>query len=508
MDATGESMMQSMTVALAALDLDLNNPRINPAEHQTEALKLILLAESVGDRVGEKVFALAKSICELGSTDPSEKLIALANSESPGRYTVLDGNRRVAALRLLTEPAILDREDIGIPANLRRRMHALRSQYDVKDVPTTLEISIFPSREAAEPFLALKHTGERDGAGRSSWSAMQQARFEMTGTYQLLVRLRSDQLLNAETNRQIDSSEFAISTFSRVAASSDFAARFGGRISSDAYDEGNDPTLSTLAWAQVANDTATGAVTSRSHSSTEEIKPYLEAINAQIVSTTEEATPDPEVNSGSPTGNGLRTSDDSIPTAAPDKPAPYQAATDGPRTGPANPPTGSPQAPNPAPTTPRVRAPRVRQYLIDKRSPLPVTQQKCKKIHDELMESVKVSEAPYACAFLVRAFVEMTSHHYLTHFGLSLPKHATDKIQAMAQDLISQPRLGSEPADRKTIGVALNKDANVYDDLSVAAHNVHSSLAPDHVRATWESIQPALRLAWQRISGSPGAGQR
>lgn len=501
--------MQSMTVALAALDLDLNNPRINPAEHQTEALKLILLAESVGDRVGEKVFALAKSICELGSTDPSEKLIALANTESPGRYTVLDGNRRVAALRLLTEPAILDREDIGIPANLRRRMHALRSQYDVKDVPTTLEISIFPSREAAEPFLALKHTGERDGAGRSSWSAMQQARFEMTGTYQLLVRLRSDQLLNAETIRQIDSSEFAISTFSRVAASSDFSTRFGGRISSDAYDEGNDPTLSTQAWAQVANDTATGAVTSRSHSSTEEIKPYLETINAQIVATTEEAASDPEIDSESPTGSGPRAPGGSVPTIPPDKPAPRQAPPNhGTGASPISPTEGSPQAPVPTATTPRVRAPRVRQYLIDKRSPLPVTQQKCKKIHDELMESVKVTEAPYACAFLVRAFVELTSHHYLTHFGLSLPKHATDKIQAMAQDLISQPRLGSEPADRKTIGVALNKDASVYDDLSVAAHNVHSNLAPDHVRATWESIQPALRLAWQRISGSPGAGQR
>lgn len=500
--------MQSMTVALAALDLDLNNPRINPAEHQTEALKLILLAESVGDRIGEKVFVLAKSICELGSTDPSEKLIALANSESPGRYTVLDGNRRVAALRLLTEPAILDRDDVGIPANLRRRMHALRSQYDVKDIPTSLEISIFPSREAAEPFLALKHTGERDGAGRSSWSAMQQARFEMTGTYQLLARLRSDHLLNAETNRQIDASDFAISTFSRVAASSEFAARFGGRISSDAYDEGNDSTIATQAWAQVANDTATGAVTSRSHSSTDDIKPYLEGIHAQILAATDETASDVDLQpqpaaeenpEGSNRASGAPHSNGSTPPTAPG----------GASAEPSKEPTAvEPPGSKPTPTTPRVRAPRVRQYLIDKRSPLPVNQQKCKKLHDELMENVKVTEAPYAAAFLVRAFVELTAHHYLTHFGITLPKHATDKIQGMAQDLISHPRLASEPADRKTIGISLNKDANIYEDLSVAAHNVHSNLAPDHVRATWESIQPALRLAWQRISGSPSAGQR
>ena len=500
--------MQSLTVGLAALDLDLNNPRINPAEHQTEALRLILLAESIGDRVGEKVFALAKSICELGSTDPSEKLVVLLNPQSPGRYTVLDGNRRVSALRLLTEPSLLEREDIGIPASMRRRIQALRSQYDVSVIPQTLEITIFPSRDAAEPFLALKHTGERDGAGRSAWSAMQQARFEMTGAYQLLVRLRADQLLNAETNRQLESSEFSISTFTRVAASSEFSSRFGGRISSDAYDEGTEAVLATSAWSRIANDTASGEITSRTHSTGEEIRPYLDGLRAELTpqidpSDTEIQNQDPysaqpppaKPQGGSPISPGAKAG------AAPALPPSAEPGAS-PGTG-----TGGQTDPTTAPPPAKVRAPRVRHYLIDRRAPLPVTHQKCRKIQDELMDGVKVSDAPYAAAFLVRAFVELTAHFYLIHFSIQLPKHATDKIQAMAQDLMSQPRMAGEPADRKTIGIALQRDANMYEDLSVAAHNVHANLSPDHVRATWESVQPGLRLAWQRIAESRGAGQ-
>ncbi|AOD17507.1 hypothetical protein BER93_04510 [Xanthomonas fragariae] len=72
---------------------------------------------------------------------------------------------------------------------------------------------------------------------------MQQARFEDTGTYKLLTRLRVDGLLNSQALGQLDSSEFAISTFDRAAGSSEFTNRFGGRIATDAYDEGSKEPL-------------------------------------------------------------------------------------------------------------------------------------------------------------------------------------------------------------------------------------------------------------------------
>lgn len=488
--------MQNITVGLAALDLDLENPRINPADHQSEALRLILATESIGDKIGEKVVTLARSICELGGIDPSERIVALTNPETPGRYTVLDGNRRLTALKLLSEPALLDREDIGLPANVRRRLHALRTKHDIDRLPKTLEIVVFDSREEAKPFLSLKHTGERDGAGRSSWKAMQQARFESTGAYHLLLRLRADNLLNAETIRQIENSDFPISTFTRLAASTEFSARLGGRIASDGYDEGTDAVQATKGWARIANDTASGEVTSRSHPTTDEIRPYLEKLQKELAEQEEADGPDPSDTSAdseiSAQSDGGSASEEPVGSSSSSQSSTPNAS-------------GSSTEPQPGPSAatsapPKVRTPRVRQYLIDRKNPLSVTNQKCKKIHDELMECVKVNDAPYATALLLRTFIEMTAHHYLTHFGLSLPKNATDKIQALAQDLIAQPRMNDEPADRKTLGTALMREANAYEDLSNVAHNIYANLSPEHVRATWDSVLAGLELAWRRIS--------
>ncbi|QTD87949.1 hypothetical protein XcfCFBP6990P_23615 [Xanthomonas citri pv. phaseoli var. fuscans] len=495
--------VQSLTVDLATLDLDLRNPRIDPASHQTQAISEILQAERIGERIGEKIYSLAKSICELASVDPSERLIVIANPQSPGRYIVLDGNRRVTALKLLTETTLLDRDDIGMSASLNRRMHALRNEYPVDEISTRLDVALADSREEARPFIRLKHTVGLDGAGRSSWSPMQQARFDDNGTYKLLTRLRVDGLLNSQTLDQLDSSEFAVSTFERAAGSSEFTNRFGGRIASDAYDEGSNPARALFGWARVANDTASGQITSRTIQLTEDVATYLQPVLRDFKNTT-----DIENNDNEECEGGDATSEPVAPTPRPG----VQAITPNTPTPQATPipgavaPTQTAVSPSPATTTVRPRSPRVRHYLIDRRNALPVNQQKCRRIHDELMGKVKVSDAPYACAFLVRSFLELTAHTYLNQFGLRITSNFTNNITALAQDLMSQPRMSDEPADRVVIGRALLSEAGAYEGLSDATHNVHVNLSPDHVRATWDSIEAGLRLAWRRISR--GGGQQ
>ncbi len=532
-------IVRSLTVELAALDLDLNNPRIDPASHQTEAMNSILVAESVGDRVGEKLFALAKSICELESTDPSERLMVIANADHPGRYTVLDGNRRVTALKLLTEPSLLDREDLLLSPSLRRRMHALRNEYDIESIRTSIDVSVFPDRDAAHPFIQLKHTGERDGAGRSAWSPMQQARFENAGSYQLLLRLREDHLLNADTSVQIDDSSFPISTFLRAGDSTEFFTRFGGRISSDGYDEGNSPALAIEGWARVANDTANGRINSRSINATEAIRDYLDEVLASLrgpepedeaaaeepespsvaapvespaagadrqqqppgnTSTGETSTADHAGTAGASAGDDVPTTGIDTPAAgqtsgepapSPDSASDGNEADSGTATG------TSPAAPSPATTTTKQQR-RPKQTLLDRRSLIPISNAKCRKIQEEMLK-VKVTEAPYACALLIRSLLELTAHVYLVHFSLPLPANLTSKIDALSRDMLSHTRMQGEPADRIQIATSLGRDGKAYENLSDAAHNVYTALSPEHVRATWDSVAPGLRLAWQRI---------
>lgn len=536
-----EGIVRSLTVELAALDLDLNNPRIDPASHQTEAMNSILMAESVGDRVGEKLFALAKSICELESTDPSERLMVIANVDHPGRYTVLDGNRRVTALKLLTEPSLLDREDLLLSPSLRRRMHALRNEYDIESIRTSIDVSVFPDRDAAHPFIQLKHTGERDGAGRSAWSPMQQARFENAGSYQLLLRLREDHLLNADTSVQIDDSSFPISTFLRAGDSTEFFTRFGGRISSDGYDEGNSPALAIEGWARVANDTANGRINSRSINATEAIRDYLDEVLASLrspepedhaadeepdapsavppiespapgadsqqqapgkPSTGEVSGPDHAGTAGAPDGDEILTTGVAPPAAGqtPGEPAPSpNSATAGNQADPGTATSTPPASPSPTTTTTTTKQQRrPKQTLLDRRSLIPISNAKCRKIQEEMLK-VKVTEAPYACALLIRSLLELTAHVYLVHFSLPLPANLTSKIDALSRDMLSHTRMQGEPADRIQIATSLGRDGKAYENLSDAAHNVYTALSPEHVRATWDSVAPGLRLAWQRI---------
>jgi len=115
------------------------------------------------------------------------------------------------------------------------------------------------------------------------------------------------------------------------------------------------------------------------------------------------------------------------------------------------------------------------------------------------MLKVKVTEAPYACALLIRSLLELTAHVYLVHFSLPLPANLTSKIDALSRDMLSHTRMQGEPADRIQIATSLGRDGKAYENLSDAAHNVYTALSPEHVRATWDSVAPGLRLAWQRI---------
>lgn len=91
------------------LELDHNNPRISTAANQLEALQRIL------DNQGAKLARLAEDIVA-NKLSPTDNLLVLKKSgtgRGKDRYTVLEGNRRLAALVLMTRPAYVT--DLAVP---------------------------------------------------------------------------------------------------------------------------------------------------------------------------------------------------------------------------------------------------------------------------------------------------------------------------------------------------------------------------------------------------------
>jgi hypothetical protein len=82
----------------ADLFIDEENPRISqPNAGQNRAFP------SLAEHLGPKLVALAADIVAHG-TDPADLPIIMPNAGHQRRHTVLEGNRRLAALRVLENP--------------------------------------------------------------------------------------------------------------------------------------------------------------------------------------------------------------------------------------------------------------------------------------------------------------------------------------------------------------------------------------------------------------------
>jgi hypothetical protein len=137
------------------LEFDRKNPRLteeNLPENASDAEIIGSLADSAD------LFELIESIATNGYID-IEPLIVL---QAGGKYCVLEGNRRLAVLKLLRSPELARSLNITLPEV-------------APDVAATLEAVttyIVDSREEAREFIGFKHIN-----GPHKWDALSKARF-------------------------------------------------------------------------------------------------------------------------------------------------------------------------------------------------------------------------------------------------------------------------------------------------------------------------------------------
>jgi hypothetical protein len=94
--------MAKIELKIEQLVLDNDNPRITHAEGQQQALQKVIRDQKT------KLVRLGEGIVEHGLS-PIERFMVMEVSKSPKRYIALEGNRRVAALRLLVKSSGDDR---------------------------------------------------------------------------------------------------------------------------------------------------------------------------------------------------------------------------------------------------------------------------------------------------------------------------------------------------------------------------------------------------------------
>jgi hypothetical protein len=141
-------------VGLEEISPDLSNVRIPSRDFDESAIASYLVE-------AEDLLGLARDILRDGYLDNELPVVVYEN----GQHVVLEGNRRITALKAIHNPALLGK---FVP-----RMERLLSRYPEADTPTEIRVMIAPSREAAQPLLARLHTRNP----KRSWIREQQAVF-------------------------------------------------------------------------------------------------------------------------------------------------------------------------------------------------------------------------------------------------------------------------------------------------------------------------------------------
>lgn len=145
--------------SIADLELDIDNPRFELAPHEKSqadlANKLIM---------GYEVMTIAESIARNGyfANDP---LVAVPSSKSPGKFVVVEGNRRLTALKALCDADF--RSELYQPEFWEK----LASNSALGANPK-IPVSVISDRSKINPILGYRHI-----SGINGWQPLAQARF-------------------------------------------------------------------------------------------------------------------------------------------------------------------------------------------------------------------------------------------------------------------------------------------------------------------------------------------
>lgn len=160
--------MANANLSVDELDLNLKNPRFDGLNSQREAIEKIVVSQ------GRKLVNLADDIATRGLS-PAHRMLAMIEKGKEGRHIILDGNRRLTALRILINPSVLEgMNQIGDVT--KRQLKKLAANFD-RNTVEPIDVYVCESDQEARHWIEAIHTGENDGRGVVDWDGIQTARF-------------------------------------------------------------------------------------------------------------------------------------------------------------------------------------------------------------------------------------------------------------------------------------------------------------------------------------------
>ena len=441
-------MAETLTVAPADLLLDEENPRIaQPNAGQNRAL------QALASFLGKKLLVLAKDIVEHG-TDPSNLPIIMPVVGTPQRYVVLEGNRRLAALRVLENPEIVS--DAVKPEVIKALRKWSRTYQDnpieaINCVPVR-------DREAARHWIELRHTGLNEGAGVMPWGSDEAARYKSRARAgaaevhsQALDFLQRRGDLTPEQRRKVPAT-----TLKRLIETPDVRSKLGVEVQRGALAFLADEALVAKALMHVVNDLISGRTRVGDVYTKQQRQKYAAKLPPEVVVT--------------PT---MRAGHGTAASAAKGKATKQQR--------------------------PKSSTSRKRDRLIPNDCILSIPGGRIRDIEGELRR-MSLEDHPNAVSVLFRVFLELSVDAYLDDNpqpGINADTKLRVKVEKAANHLQANKKLNQQQG-RAIRSAAMGHsflapDINTMNDY---VHNQYIFPSPLDLRAGWDSLQPLVAAIW------------
>lgn len=429
----------------ADLLVDEMNPRLQqPNAGQNKA------QEALARVLGKKLVVLAKDIVSHG-LNPTDLPIVMPQPGNSTRHIVLEGNRRLVALRALETPDVFSG---ALDPKTLKQLRQASKEYLANPIDEAL-CFVVAERDEARHWIELRHTGENGGAGVLTWGSDESSRFKDRGgrlPVQALNFLQHSGALDDETRRKVPST-----TLERLLDTPEVRSRLGLELRSGELHMLGNPQRVARALRHVVEDLVSKRWKVSALYTAAQRKDYAKKLPSSV------AVPHTH-----PSGGG----------------APLQA--------------GGAGAAKSSKSGILVTTGRKRDRLIPRDCVLNITAQRLKDIERELRK-LSLEKHTNAVSVLFRVFIELSADHYHQEHATGVHENVSldRKMEGAMNDLTAKGKLTAQQA--KPVKTAIQRESFLAPSVLMLhqyIHNRHISPAPGDLRAYWDSLQPFVTALW------------
>ena len=455
-------MIEHLELSIDELLLDLDNPRLGTISSQSEALANLV-------RLNPGHFRNLMASIRDDGLDPGDSLYVV-QSEDGQDSVVLEGNRRLSALKVLNNPDVLAGTDL--PESIKKPLVREATGFERSEVQP-IRCVRFDDREEADDWIRRRHTGVAGGEGRINWKPLEIQRF--SGDYSTI-----DVIDFVGRNGGYSKQEWAqaqsvlgggkSTNLTRLLESAPGQLLLGIEVQTEPSRKtpflGVDPNWALQVLKRIVDDILKNKVNSRRLNTATDIEKYF-------------ANLPPELQPG--------------PATAAATPKAFRGINL----------PGSQSKPPRKPPLKRKRVPRTRKTLAPKKHPFNTT--KSTKLGMLLKEAgtLDVGKFPLSCAFVLRAVVELAVNDYMR--ANSLPRgqkgsqrefDLTKKADHVLKHIASSGAFSSSALRAFRRNLLHQSSACSIQALNGFVHGPYDLPKADALRAGWESAIPVFTATY------------